>query len=186
MRDMTTDVAGALQASNVPYMVLVELDFSDGIARLTNAAYDFQWNGYTWQGLGELGSISAMEEGQDLQEYGCTLTLSGIPADIITKCLGVGYQGRNATIYVAPLTADYQVYADPIVVFKGTMDTMPIQLGNNAGVQLTVESKLVDWERARVRWFNDADQKSEYPADRGFEYVALMAEKAIYWGIATP
>jgi hypothetical protein len=186
MRDMTTGITSALQASNVPYMVLAELDFVEGFVRLTNAGYDFQWNGHTWTGAGNLGTISSIEEGQDMQEYGCTLTLSGIPAGYIAKCLGTGYQGRNATIWIAPLTNDYQILSDPVIIFKGRMDTMPIQLGSQSAIQVTVESKLTDWERPRVRWYTDADQKSEYPNDRGFEYVALMAEKAIYWGVATP
>lgn len=184
MRDMSVYITGSLETSNVPYVVLVELDFVEGAMYLSNAGYNFDWNGHTWIGLGNLGTISAIEEGQDMQEYGCTLTLSGIPSDYVAKSLGTGYQGRTATIWLAPLTDDYQVLSDPVIVFKGRMDTMPIQLGADAAIQVTVESKLTDWERARVRRYNDADQKAEHSSDRGFEYVALMVEKELVWGRA--
>lgn len=184
MRDMSTDIELAIQSSNVPYLVLVELDFVEGIVRLSNTSYNIEWDGHTWIAAGNLGTVSAIEEGQDLQEYGCTLTLSGISADYIAKCLGTGYQGRSASIWLAPLTDDYQILAAPIVIFKGSMDTMPISLGSDASIQLTVESKLIDWERPRVRRYNNEDQTAEFPADRGFEFVALMVEKELVWGRA--
>ena len=182
MRDMTTTSDAALQSQNVPYLVLVEMNFTDGTVRLTNAGYDFQWNGYTWTGAGELGSISAIEEGLDLQMYGCNLTLSGIDQASVALCLGSGYAGRDATIWLAPLDPNYNLLNDPVIIFKGKMDTMPIKLGNQAAIQLTIESRLIDWERPRFRRFNDADQKSDFPNDRGFEFVAQMVEKEILWG----
>jgi len=182
MRTMQETAAAALQNTNVPYMVLVELDFVEGVVRMCNAGYAFQWNGHTWTGAGNLGSISAIEEGQDLQMYGCTLTLSGLASDIIAKCFGVGYSGRAATIWLAPLDSNYNILADPVIVFKGRMDTMPIQLGENSAVQVTIESKLVDWERPRVRRYNNEDQQAEFPGDLGFEFVPQMVEKNLLWG----
>ena len=64
------------------------------------------------------------------------------------------------------------------------MDTMPIEVGAQASIQLTVESRLVDWERPRDRRFNHPDQIAEYPDDKGLEYVAQMAEKELVWGRA--
>lgn len=184
MRDIQAAAAAAIQGGNVPYIVLVELDFVEGFVRMCNAGYAFQWNGYTWTGAGNLGTISAIEEGQDLQMYGCTLTLSGIASDVIAKCFGVGYSGRKATIWIAPLDSNYNILADPVIVFKGKMDTMPISLGENSQVQVTIESKLVDWERPRVRRYNNEDQQAEFPGDKGFEFVPQMVEKQLLWGVA--
>jgi hypothetical protein len=153
-----------------------------GTVRLTNAGYDFDWNGHTWIGAGDLGSISAIEEGIDLQMYGITLTLSGIQSQYIAECFGVVYSGRNGTIWMAPLGADYNILSDPIIVFKGKMDTMPIKLGNQAAIQVTIESDLVQWERGKSRVFGNSDQQSEYATDKGFEFVAQMVDQQIYWG----
>jgi len=183
MRTMQAAAAAAIQNNNVPYLVLVELDFVEGFVRLTNAGYDFPWNGYTWTGAGNLGSISAIEEGQDLQMYGCTLTLSGMSSDIISKCFGTGYSGRAATIWIAPLDSNYNILADPVVVFMGKMDTMPITLGDESAVQVTIESKLIDWERPRTRRYNNEDQQAEYPGDKGMEFVPQMVEKPLEWGV---
>lgn len=153
-----------------------------GTIRLTNAGYNFTWGGYTWIGAGNLGSISPLEEGQDLQMYGCTLTISGIQSRYIAESFDTNYSGRAATIWIAPLDANYQIIADPVIAFKGKMDTMPIRLGKESAIQVTVESDLVAWERGKARIFGHSDQQSEYAADMGFEFVSQMVEKEIYFG----
>lgn len=182
MRSLTTAAKDAFRQLNFPSLVLVELDFSDGVVRLCNAGYTFSWNGHDWLGIGNLGSIEAISEGIALQMYGCKLTLSGIPSEMISEAFTSNYQGRNAIIYLAPLTADYAFIADPVVVFKGRMDTMDIEIGATATISLAVESRLVDWDRPRIRRFNDEDQRSEYPDDRGFRYVDQMVQKDLKWG----
>lgn len=181
MRSLTTSAKDAFRELNFPSLVFVELDIVGGILRLCNAAYTFSWNGYDWTGIGTLGSIDAVSEGSALQMYGCTLNLSGVPPELISEAMSVNYQGRSATIWLAPLTSDYVIIADPVVVFKGRMDTMDIELGETATISLAVESRLVDWERPRVRRFNDEDQRSEYPNDRGFKYVDQMMQKDLPW-----
>ena len=182
MRQLTESVAEALQSDNVPLLVLVQLDFASGTVRVCNAGYSFEWDGHVWTGLGNMGGISAVSEGEDLEMYGVTLTLSGVPPELIAVALGSGYQGRPATIWLAPLDSEYRLINDPSIIFKGRMDTMPIEVGAQASIQLTVESRLVDWERPRDRRFNHPDQIAEYPADKGLEYVAQMAEKELVWG----
>jgi len=182
MRTTTAAVNAALQGSNVPYLVFVELDFTDGVIRLCNTGYPFEWDGKTWIGSGNLGTISEIEEGKDLQMYGCVLTLTGLDSEVMASALGSGYSGRAATIWLAPLDEDFQVISDPVIIFKGKMDTMPIKLGKHAAIQLTIESKLVSWERPYNRRYNNEDQQSEYPNDKGLEFVAQMVEKEIYWG----
>lgn len=182
MRSLTTAAKNAFNQLNFPSLVLVELDFADGFVRLCNAGYSVAWNGYNWLGIGNLGSIEAISEGVALQMYGCRLTLSGIPPEMISEAFSQTYQGRGATIYLAPLNDDFTFIADPVVVFKGRMDTMDILIGTTATVTVSIESRLVDWERPRIRRFNDADQRSEYPNDRGFRYVDQMVSKDLKWG----
>lgn len=186
MRDVSLTIQSILASDNVPLLALVELDFVSGFVRATNAGYDFQWNGHTWVGLGQLGGISQIQEGRDLEMHGCSLTLSGIPPEFISLALSDEYQGRDATIYTAILDANHQIIADPIITFKGRMDTMKIAMGQTATIELSIESMLTDWERPRVRRYNHEDQISEYPNDKGFEFVTQMVEKELVWGRPTP
>ncbi len=182
MRDITATIDNAIQQSTVPWLVLVELDFVEGFVRLTNAGHSIDWNGYTWTGAGNLGSISPIEEGDNLQMYGITLTISGISSQYIAECLGVGYSGRAGRIYLAPLDSNYQILSDPVLIFSGRMDTMPIRLGEQAAIQVTIESDLVKWEQGKARVYGNNDQQAEYPGDLGFEFIAQTAEIELFWG----
>lgn len=182
MRSLSTAAKNAFSQLNFPAIVLVELDFADGAIRLCNAGYSFSWNGYNWLGMGTLGAIEAISEGSALQMYGCQLTLSGIPSELISEAFDISYQGRSATIWLAPLNSDYSLIASPVVVFKGRMDTMDIAMGTTSTITTTVESRLVDWERPRIRRYNNQDQQAAHPGDNGMKYVAQMVSKELNWG----
>jgi hypothetical protein len=49
-------------------------------------------------------------------------------------------------------------------------------------IELTVENKLIDLERARVARFTSAYQKSVYSGDRGLDFVESLQDKEISWG----
>lgn len=180
---VTVAAGNALAAENVPLLCFIELQFDSGTVRVCNAAYNFSWNSYTWIGAGQVLGISAVEEGADLQAYGVTMRLSGVPATYVSVALNEHYQGRTARIWAAALDANYTVIADPVMVFNGRMDVMPIRMqGATAVIELSVESRLIDWERPRVRRYNDADQQAQYPGDLGLQYVEQMVSKDLIWG----
>lgn len=181
-RSVTTAVNSALIASNVPALLLVDLDFSSGHVRVNNSAVNFSWNGYTWLGLANLGGIEAIHENTALEMSGVKMTLSGIPSEMITHALAEYYQGRSCDIWFSPLDSNLVVLADPVKIFNGRIDTMSIQLGSTCSISLTAESRLTDWERPRVRRYTHEDQITEFPADRGLEYVSQMVEKTLSWG----
>lgn len=102
-RSLTAAVDAALSAEHVPYLVFVQLEFASGIVRLCNAGYDFQWNGFTWLGAGNVASIQPIQEGAELQMYGVAMQLSGVNVGLVASALGEQYQGLPAKIWVAPL-----------------------------------------------------------------------------------
>ena len=165
---MTAAVQTAINAGHSTFMVLVELDFQSGFVRVCNANISITWNGFTWSGLGELGQISAISESADLEAAGLTMQLSGIPLTIISTALNEQYQGRSVKVWIAPLDPDtQQTITDPILIFNGRGDTMSIDLGTTATLTYSAESRLADWDRARVRRFNSPDQKLDYLARGG-------------------
>lgn len=181
-RDLTPDVSAAVQDGYVPALMMVELDFPSGVLRANTSCVTFDWDGHVWYGLGQLGSIDPVPEFSDLQMTGVSLSLTGIPSDMVSRVMGEHYQGRSCKLWFAPLDSDYRVLADPVLVFSGRMDTPDIQLGETASISLTAESRLTDWERPRIRRYTNEDQLAEYPGDRGLEFVAQMVEKTLVWG----
>lgn len=182
MRTTTGAIDTALAGSNVPMVVFVEMDFPSGFLRINNSAQSFDWNGYSWLGIGSLGSIDQITESSDMAANGIALSISGIPSENVALALGQKYQGRSCKVWFALLDSSYQVIADPIGSFNYRMDTMDIELGETATIRVSAESRLVDWERANVTRYTDEEQQKLYPGDLGLQFVPQMAEKELRWG----
>lgn len=175
------DTVAAVTAGHVPYLFFVELDFSTPV-RFCTAGYDVDWNGATWTGAGVLGSIEPIQEQAGTEAIGVRLTLSGVPSDLIAITLAEQYQGRSCQIWFAPLREDLRLAVPPVRLFAGRMDTMDTEVGDTATISVSAESRMVSWDKPRVRRYNNEDQQSRYPGDRGLEYVAQMVEKQLLWG----
>lgn len=183
MRTLTTDVANALAAENVTPILFVELDFLSGFMRVHSGVGPLTAEGNTYTGVGTLGQVETIEESTELQAYGLRLGLSGIPNTLIGTALNENYQGRAVRVLVGVLNASHALIASPVVVFAGRMDNMQITLGpETASISLNAENRLIDWDRPRVRRYNNADQQAEYPGDLGFEFVEQMVNKTLFWG----
>lgn len=184
-RDISAVTAAAGKAPVARPVFLVRLNFVSGVVRAASTPFDIAHEGETYLGLGALGAISAVQEGAELQSYAVQLTLTGIPSDLVSIALADQYQGREAKVWLALLDEQHRVVGTPLLIFRGRMDTMDLELGETATMTLTVQSRLGDWERPRIRRYSNEDQQAEYPGDRGLEYVSQMAEKTIYWGRAS-
>ena len=180
-RNLTPATLSAVTAEVVSRTLAVELSFPSGFVRFCGAPWDMTIAGNTFLGVGQLGSVSAAEESAELRAYGLNVTLSGIPRDSIAIALSQAYQGRPAAVWEVPLDANGQPVADPIVIFRGRMDTMDIQLGEMATVRVSLENRLADWERPRVRRYTNEDQQAAFAGDKGFEYVSATTEKELIW-----
>jgi hypothetical protein len=63
------------------------------------------------------------------------------------------------------------------------MDQMNISdSADTSTIELKVENKLIDLERARIARFTSGYQKSIYPNDKGLDFVEDLQDKKITWG----
>ncbi len=183
-RTMTAAAKTASKAEVVTPVILVDLDFSGGAVRANSSPYTISYDGDDFLGVGNLGGISQMEEGVDMKARGISLTLSGIPTELVATALDEDYQGRDCKIWLAFLDSDHQLISDPVQLGPWRMDVMNVKMGTTATIQVTAESRMADWDRARVRRYTNDDQQDRFPGDKGFDYVAAVAEKEIVWGRA--
>jgi hypothetical protein len=181
-RTLTPTVAAAVTQEQVARTVAVELDFPSGISRWNASPATITIDGNPFLGVGVLGTISVTEESAELRAYGLTLALSGIPRDAITLALLQGYQNRPGTVWEVPLDPDtHAVLSRPVVIFRGRMDTLDVSLGDTATVTVSLENRLADWDRPRMRRYTDEDQQKAFPGDTGFRFLPASTEKEIVW-----
>ena len=157
----------------------VEALFDSGTVRLWTGFGEIVIDGNTYIGAGNLISVSEIHEGAEIEARGARIGLNGIPAELLGLALNEPYQGRELRIYVGTLDNGTQAH----MLFRGRMDTMTLQdSGETASINVTVENRLVDLERSRIRRFTAEDQKALYPGDTGLDYVAAIQGKPLTWG----
>lgn len=210
-RDLPQEIINASAEAVVRPFFAVDLEFdSPNALNFWNGIGDLTISGTTYTGAGELLNISEIRESSDIAANGATFTLSGIPSDLISLALDEPYQGRVARVWLGMIdyrltepsfllinATDYlllntdgsrlsiranqpQVFFE---LFTGYMDQMNIEEEpETATISLSVENKLIDLNRPRVRRYTDNNQQGRYPGDLAFEFVNRIQDEELTWG----
>jgi hypothetical protein len=178
-RDIATVITNALGDEVMEPFFAIDLEFDSGTLRFWTGVGDKTINGQTYIGAGTFLNISDIEETAEIAAAGITLTLSGIPSELLSLALTEPYQNRRCLIYFGIAGNE----ADMAILFTGTMDRMDIEEGaESSTISLAVENRLLDLERIRVRRFTNRDQQSRFPGDRGLEFVETIQDRELFWG----
>lgn len=181
-RDLTASVITQLQAASVEVGVLFEGEFASGWVRLWSGVGTLSWDGKSWSGVGTLLGISGIDETNEIRASGLTVSLSGVPSDLLSAALGDARSGKTGRVYLAFFSSG-SIVADPILQFEGRLDVPAIEDGpETATISISYESELIDLERARERRYTPEDQAIDFPGDLGFAYVAALQDAQITWG----
>ena len=182
MRTLPSGILAGLSAETVRVIYLVRLDFDTQSIGWNTGFRDISFGGITYGALGNLTSMSAPKEEPGVKSSSVTLGVSGIGEEVVSLLLGEPYLGRTAYIHYTLLDQDDVSFTDaPVLLFRGSMDSIEGELGSKANFTVTVKSRLADWERPRVSRYTDAEQQKLYPGDKGFQFVGQMAQRQIIW-----
>ena len=207
-RDLSQATIDNINKDVVNPFFAVELKFDgDNVLRMwTGVGTLVLPDGTQWFGTGNLLGVSAVEETAEMAVKGATLTLSGIPSEVLSLALSEPYQGRVCNLYFGTLSDGAIVQEDGAyilmqdgskisvetgetgfnVIFSGYMDQMNIEdSAETCTIELKVENKLIDLERARVARYTSGYQKSVYPNDKGLNFVESLQDKKTPWGRAS-
>lgn len=181
--NLTNDMAAASQDRLVRPALLFFADFPSQPTYAWSGYGTLQWNGHDWTGTGTFLTLSEIEETQEMKATGIGLSLSNVPADLVPISENEDYQGRTLEIYLMLFEEDgTTIIQDPIMLFRGRMDQMEaVEDVPTAIINMTVESRLVDMDRAREGRYTDQDQKMRFPGDRGLEAVAALQDRKVNW-----
>lgn len=186
-RDISAGVQSAISATEVQPIILFEGLFSSGTVYIWSGYGDLSWNGNTYSGVGTLGAISNVSEASEISAKGITVSLSGIPSDLISLVLSDVRQGAPGKVNMGFLNSSGVMIDDPILMFEGKLDVPSIQEGGDTSmITLSYESRLIDLQRARESRYTNEEQQRAFPGDLGCEFIASLQEKQITWGKADP
>lgn len=176
---MTAELTGALLRP----VFFLQAHFLSGDIFLWSGIGTVTWNGQNWVGVGTLGTISSIQESSELQANNVTITMSGIPSDMLGQALNETRQGYAVQLWFGALGDNNNVIADPLKCFAGRMDVPVVEEGGDTStISITVESSLVDLQRSRLRRYTHEDQQIDFPGDLGFQYVVGIQNWNGVWG----
>ena len=101
-RTIISSILNALDDAEVSAFYAVELFFDTDTVRVWTGYGDItitSGSGQTYNGIGDLLSISEVQESQDISAKGINLTLSGIPSNLLSHALNTPYQGRLCNVH---------------------------------------------------------------------------------------
>lgn len=185
-----TDAANqsAAEGVHVEGVTFAALDFPSGYLRVHTRVGTLTWGGYDWLGVGQFGGVSEVSEDAMLRPSGVTLTLSGVDTNVVSAAVFEAYHGRAAYVYRGFFnTTTLALAADPQLVFRGLMDTMEVELGQNVGsIAVTCEGELARWQRHQGALYSHESQAALMVAhgdttDRLFDQIVNIQNRTIDW-----
>ena len=207
-RVLPTSVVDALDDDVIYPFFAVELNFDGSdVLRLWTGVGTLNVQGVDWIGAGTLLSISTIEETTETAARGADIGITGLPSEVLSLALSTPYQGRTCKIYFGLFKAakiikedssfllledGSKIYLEDLnsgftEIFCGYMDQMNLSEDSDTGtIQVSVENKLIDLERARVARYTAEYQRSRDIAgastDAGFDFVVSMQDQKLAWG----
>lgn len=161
----------------------VELHFRTGPVNVWSGRGDITWNTKTWSGLGQLGSISTIEDAAQVIANGLTVSCSGIDNTMLGDVLSEVQLGLPAIIYFGCFTSSGVLIPDPIGAWVGLMDQPQIDIGGKTStIQIALENKLADMNTPVDRRYTTEDQQLDQVGDRAFDFVVGLISGVVSWG----
>jgi hypothetical protein len=182
---MTPDQQDAAELPVVPWAYFVEMQFASATVRVCNFNKDFEWGGFTWRGLGSLGSISEIKSSEKIEPNPVTLSLNLAQPEWLA--LGVGpveeYRGLPVIIYQCPLDPQHRLIDLPAVAWAGEMDVVSasVEADGGASLQMRCEPAAKRLRRRVPLRVNPIQQRQRFPGDSGLDYLPDLLATPQTW-----
>jgi hypothetical protein len=182
-RDLTVAMQAAIADTIVRPVLLLEQQFKTGTANMWTGIGPLSWATKTWLGVGDLLSVSEIEESADISAKGMTLSLKGVKSVDITTALSEMQRNLPGKVWLALLDESGAIVLNPKIVFAGKLDTCFVEDGaETCTISIALESEMIDLERPREVRLTDAEQKKRFPGDRGLENITTLQDADVPWG----
>lgn len=182
-RDLTSGMTDAIVGVVVRPVLLVEGQFIGGSINWWTGVGELSYDSKTWQGVGDLLGVSAMEETGEIKASGITVSLSGVKTEKMSLALSEMRRGMPGKIWLALLNEAGEVIDAPKIMFRGRLDTCTVEDGGDTStISLAYEHELIDLERAREVRYTSEEQRREFSDDAGLDNIAALQDATIPWG----
>jgi hypothetical protein len=184
MRSLDSNTVAQITGNVVRPAFFVSIAFATETVYAWTGAGSFAnpYDGNTYTGVGNFGTVSSIQEGSDVTAQGITLKLSGIPSDLLDDSLSNVQFGQLAKVQLGFLNTSGALVGAPIPAFIGLVDQPVIDISTETvTITISVESRFADMQRAPGGRLTDQDQRSRYPNDSSLKWVAYIQNMHLGW-----
>lgn len=171
-------------------IVLISLDLtaapSGRVHRLCSAPFNVMYNGYEYQGAGDLIGIEDLDLSADLTTIGLGFTLSGIDPAYRQEIDNGGFKRAPIEVLLAELPDDTNTVPNNTAIYyhRGTCDTPNTKIDYATGsleIEITTQSILGNLSKVPdLCRTSQATHTSRHPGDDFFLFVASTEQEEIW------
>jgi hypothetical protein len=126
-RDVSAEIITLLSETSLAPFFALEMQFDSGVVRAWTGRGEIVYDGETWTGVGSFLNISEITETAEISASGASVTLSGVPSDMLSLALQEAYQNRIARVFLGFHLPD----RDNLYEVDGTEATFVIDIARN-------------------------------------------------------
>lgn len=153
-------------------VTLVEIQTTGSTVYYTDAPFDIDYAGNTYEAQGNFLGVSNVEENAELIITNCQLIISALDVGNITTYATSGIINKQVIVRSAYLDpTDQSIVDTPIITFKGKITGYAVtDAQNTATIALEVASTFANFEKTTGRYTNEGNFQREHPQDRSMEF----------------
>jgi hypothetical protein len=184
MRAISPAALAVLSSETVPMVLLVEMLLTQPL-RMSSASVPITYGGAEYLGLGHFGAVEEVEDSPG--EYkNLVFALNGVASDLISIALSENIRGKPVTMRLGVMDPNNFTVLDAPVIWAGTLDQMPIQMGKETGiVNVTAEHRGVTFARPKPLNYTDNDQRRLFPGDTSLKTIQSQSTHPDVWPAAS-
>jgi len=154
------------------------------------------WRGYgqitidgeLFDGIGDVGLVTATGGSMGGAEQSITLELSGVAPETLAVFDATALRRAPCIIYTLIFDSSGTVLLHSEVFARGSLDQIPVEdtPGGTSIIRAMVETAARGLGRRGGRMRTDTDQRLVEPLDGGFKAISYAGSKNLYWGGKKP
>lgn len=138
-RVLSSVMQAQIASGDVKPVLFFEGDIAGTTLRLWSGSSNIEWDGKTWLGNGWLHGISSLKGDNTLAANGASITLSGVPSELIAAMLSSLQQGAIGRLWLGFVGNDKQV-----ATFTSA-NTERLKRTDNASLSITGNMTISAW-----------------------------------------
>lgn len=177
---MTARMAAAIK-NRRPLALLAEIEHPSGTAFFWTGVGKLVWNGNTFTGSGQLGTVTPISHTSDLTIQDIQFTMVGVDPTIVAE-LNDNVRNLSGQVWLACIEQG-QVVRDPYQIVDADLDYQSFNAGDDGTVSLSITAHTGFYTLARAlneTWTTE-QQKVDFPGDSGLDLISALQNQDLSW-----